>query len=173
MNKKEDYNIKLEELINKRQNSIKEFTIILNNNKPIFTKKDYATIEGEPIYFDLDERGRVTGAIAIVSKNTVSLVIKKKLKYPDPYGWSKKLEKKNVFERCHIIAYSLSAKLADKKNIFIGTKTLNRSLMSKIEKKVKKHIEKNDVRVLYKVSIKYKGNNQIPKGVLIEARLFG
>ena len=39
MNKKEDYNIKLEELINKRQNSIKEFTIILNNNKPIFTKK--------------------------------------------------------------------------------------------------------------------------------------
>lgn len=45
--------------------------------------------------------------------------------------------------------------------------------MSKIEKKVKKHIEKNDVRVLYKVSIKYKGNNQIPKGVLIEARLFG
>lgn len=43
--------------------------------------------------------------------------------------------------------------------------------MSKIEKKIKKHIEKNDVRVLYKVTINYKGDNQIPKGILIEARL--
>lgn len=172
MSKKENYNIQLKELINKRQNTIKEFTIVLNNNKPIFTKKDYETIEGEPLYFDLDEQGRVTGAIALVSRNTTSLVIKKKLKYPDPYGWNKKFEKKNVFERCHIIAYSLSAKLADKRNIFIGTKTLNRSLMCKIEKKIKKHIEKYDVRVLYKVTIKYKSNNQIPKGILIEARLF-
>lgn len=170
MNKIEDYSIYVEELINKRRNSIKEFTSVLNNDKPIFEKQDYEIIEGEPKYFEPDEQGRATGAIALVGKNTIPLVIKKKLKYPNPYGWNENFENKNVFERCHIIAYSLSAKLADKRNIFIGTKTLNKSIMSKVEKRVKKYVEENDVRVLYKVTVKYKGNNQIPKGVLIEAQ---
>lgn len=137
MNKIEDYSIDVEELINKRRNSIKEFTSVLNNDKPIFEKQDYEIIEGEPKYFEPDEQGRATGAIALVGKNTIPLVIKKKLKYPDPYGWNENFENKNVFERCHIIAYSLSAKLADKRNIFIGTKTLNKSIMSKVEKRVK------------------------------------
>ena len=172
MNKIDNYIIDVEELVNKKSNSIKELTAVINNNKPLFTKQDYEIIEGEPQYFEPDEQGRATGAIALVSKNTIPLVIKKKLKYPDPYGWNENFENKNVFERCHIIAYSLSAKLADKKNIFIGTKTLNRSIMSKVEKRVKKYVEENDVRIIYKVTVKYKENNQIPKGILIEARVF-
>lgn len=76
-----------------------------------------------------------------------------------------------MFERCHIIAYSLSAKLVDKKNIFIGTETLNKSIMAKIEKRIYNYIIENDVRVLYKVTIKYKGVDQIPTGLLIEARV--
>ena len=99
MNKIEDYSIDVEELINKRRNSIKEFTSVLNNDKPIFEKQDYEIIEGEPKYFEPDEQGRATGAIALVSKNTIPLVIKKKLKYPDPYGWNENLENKYDFFR--------------------------------------------------------------------------
>ena len=50
MNKIEDYSIDVEELINKRRSSIKEFTSVLNNDKPIFEKQDYEIIEGEPKY---------------------------------------------------------------------------------------------------------------------------
>lgn len=166
----ENYKNKVSELVDKGAKNIKEKSIPLNNGKPIFEKDDYNLVEGEPVYFKLDELGRSSGATAILSKYTIPLVIKKDLTYPDPYGWTKSLENKKIFERCHIIAYSLSAKLPDKKNIFIGTDTLNTSIMAKLEKRIYRYIMKNDVKVLYKVTIKYRGIDQIPTGVLIEAQ---
>lgn len=77
---------------------------------------------------------------------------------------------KKVFERCHIIAYNLSSKIADKRNIFIGTEHLNTSIMIRIENKVKDYLDTNKFNVLYRVTVKYKDNNQIPIGVLIEAQ---
>lgn len=165
-----DYNDIIKKLVDKRTNNIDDEIVVLNNDKPIFNKSDYEIIEGEPIYFELDEYGRSNGAIALISKNTMPLVIKKKLNYPDPYGWTKNLEGNYLFERCHIIAYSLSAKFADRKNIFIGTNDLNTSIMIKIENRIKKYINENNVRVLYRVTIKYKGKNQIPTGILVEAK---
>lgn len=41
--------------------------------------------------------------------------------------------------------------------------------MFSIENEVKDYIEDNNVRVIYKVTIKYKNTNQIPTGILIEA----
>lgn len=164
-----NYDDKLSELINADINNIKDETPKINDGKPIFNKSDYKVIEGEPKYFEPDEYGRSSGAIAIVSRNTQPLVIKKKIVYPDPYGWTKNIEKQGIFERCHIIAYSLSAKIADKRNIFIGTEHLNTSTMMKVENRVKRHLKKNDVRILYKVTMKYKDKNQIPIGILVEA----
>jgi len=169
MKLEENYVEMVEKLVNKKINNIKEAIVPLNNNKPIFDEEEYKTIEGEPKYFEPDEYERSTGAIALITKNTIPLVINKKLDYPNPYGWTKNLENKNLFQRCHIIAYSLSAKLADKKNIFIGTKDLNKSIMSKAEIRVKNYVQNNNARILYKVTIKYKGKNQIPTGILIEA----
>lgn len=164
------YDREVQQLVENGAKKTKKYSITLHNNKPEFQKQDYKVIEGEPIYFEPDKLERSNGAIAIISKNTIPLVIKKNLKYPNPYGWTTNLENKSVFERCHIIAYSLSAKLADKKNIFIGTNTLNKSIMAKIEKRIHKYIMKNDVKVLYKVTIKYKGIDKIPTGILIEAQ---
>ena len=163
------YDKKLNELIDADINNIEDETHELNNGKPIFSKSDYKVVEGKPQYFKQDEYGRSSGAIALVSRNTLPLVIKKKLIYPDPYGWTENIEKQGVFERCHIIAYNLSAKIADKRNIFIGTEHLNISTMMKVENRVKRHLNHHDVRILYKVTIKYKDNNQIPTGILIEA----
>jgi hypothetical protein len=42
--------------------------------------------------------------------------------------------------------------------------------MKKIESDTKKYINENDVKILYRVTIKYKGKNQIPAGILIEAK---
>lgn len=160
----------IKELLNVNMENIKEETIIINNNKPFFIKEDYNIEEGEPEYFEPDEYGRSTGAIALISKNTIPLIINKKLKYPNPYGWSKELENKDVFERCHIIAYSLSAKLADKRNIFIGTEHLNTSVMIKFENRIKNYIQNNNIKMLYRVTVKYKDTNRIPTGIVIEAK---
>ena len=167
---KEDFEDVINELINIDPNKIKKHTIVINDDKPLFNKKDFDTIEGKPQYFELDNNGRSNGAIAIISKNTLPLITKKKLKYPEPNNWNKAFENKKLFEKCHIIAYSLSAKIANLKNIFIGTVKLNKSYMKKVENEVKKHINDKSVKILYRVTVKYKDTNKIPIGVLIEAQ---
>lgn len=167
---KTSYKSLIDELIENGTDNITEDSIPLNNNVPFFRKEDFEIVEGEPNYFAPDNYGRSNGAIALISKNTMPLVTKKKLKYPDPNGWTENLEGKDLFERCHIIAYSLSAKIADKNNIFIGTNYLNTSIMKKLENDVADYILDNDVKILYRVTVKYKDSNQIPTGVLIEAQ---
>lgn len=165
-----NYNSIIKELIMNGNSDITDKIITLNNDKPIFSKADFDIVEGEPIYFEPDEYGRSNGGIALVTRNTMPLVIKKKLIYPNPYGWTKKLENKNLFERCHIIAYSLSVRKTDRKNIFIGTSDLNTKIMMSIENRVKSQLKKHEVRILYRVTMKYKEDNQIPTGILIEAK---
>lgn len=164
----------VEKLVNGGANNIKKKTVILNNNKPILKKEDFDVIEGNPKYFGIDKYGRITGEIAMLSKNTLPIITEKELEYPRPYGWNKNLEKvRGVFESCHIIAYNLSAQNTTKKNLFIGANDLNTSLMKNIENDVNKHIKNNNFNVIYKVTIKYKGIDRIPTGILIEAQSIG
>lgn len=167
----ENYINEVNRLVENGTNNIKKKVVILNDDKPIFNKKDFDIIEGTPKYFGVDKYGRVMGAIALLSKNTIPKITEKELEYPRPYGWTKNLEKvKKLFESCHIIAYNLSAQSTDKENLFIGTNDLNRSIMKHIENKVNDYIKNNDYNVLYKVTIKYKGTDKIPTGILIEAK---
>lgn len=73
----ENYKEKVNKLVEIGAKNIKENSIILNNNKPIFEKNNFNIIEGKPVYFELDKFGRSNGAIAVLSKNTIPLVIKK------------------------------------------------------------------------------------------------
>ena len=157
--------------MNKGADNIKKKTVILNDNKPILEKEDFNVIEGNPKYWGTDKYGRISGAIALLSKNTIPIITEKELEYPRPYGWNENLEKvKDVFESCHIIAYNLSAQNTTKENLFIGTNDLNTSIMKQIENEVNDYIQNNDCKVLYKVTVKYKGTDQIPLGILIEAQ---
>ena len=156
-----NYKKEIEELINKDLENITKKSVSINNDKPIFKKEDFEVIEGKPKYFGIDEYGRVIGAIALVSKNTIPKITEKELEYPRPYGWTGNLEKtKRLFESCHIIAYNLSAQSTDKENLFIGTNDLNTSIMKKVENRVKKYIENNDFSVLYKVTMVYRTSEQ-------------
>lgn len=164
----------VEELVKKGTNNIRKKTVILNDDKPIFEKEDFNIIEGNPKYFGIDKYGRVRGGIALISKNTIPLITDKELEYPRPYGWNKNMEKvKDLFESCHIIAYNLSAQNTVKENLFIGTKNLNRSLMKNVENDINDYVKNNNFNVLYKVTIKYNGTDQIPTGILTEAQAIG
>lgn len=167
---KEELNEVVEYLLNKKISEIKEYSVEINNGKPFFNKSDYKIAEGEPKYFELDVQGRSSGAIAIVTSNTMPLVVNKNLKYLPPYGWTDTIHNNGFFEQCHIIAYSLSARFTNRKNVFIGTEHLNTSIMAHWENKVKEQIKKYNDRILYRVTMKYKEKNQIPTGILIEAQ---
>ena len=163
----------LNKFLEKNLYKLTKYTETVNNGKTFFTQNDYSVIEGVPQYYEIDEYGRTKGALAIISRNTLSIRTEKHLNYPNPSGWSKTINNSNIFERCHCIAYKLSAKKNDKRNIFIGTKDLNKYIMSCIESDIYKYIRNNEnqyIRVLYRVTPKYKEENQIPTGVLIEAK---
>ena len=164
------YKKEVEELVNANIYNIKEERITVNGGKAIFSKKDCKMKVGAYKYLDLDEYGRSAGAIAVLNKNTRPRVRTEDLKYPDPDNWTESLNTKGIYERCHIIAYSLLARDTDKRNIFIGTEHLNISIMRKIENEVDSYINKYDNNVLYRVTVKYKDNNIRLIVGLIEAK---
>lgn len=163
----------IEEFLNKNVNKLEEFALVVNNNTPFFKKTDFEIVEGSPKYYEPDELNRTSGAIAIISKYTLSIMVEKHLKYPEPNGWTEKINNSGIFQRCHCIAYKLSAKKNNKNNIFIGTDDLNKKIMNEIENNVEQYIKQNiekDIKILYRVTPIYKGKNQIPTGILIEAQ---
>lgn len=163
----------INEFSNKDINKLENYAPVVNNNKPFFKKQDYELTEGIPKYFEPDELNRASGAIAMISRYTLSIMVEKHLKYPDPNGWTKKINDSGIFQRCHAIAYRLSAKKNDKNNVFIGTDDLNKKIMNDIENEVEQYIKENIneyIRIIYRVTPIYKGNNQIPTGILIEAK---
>lgn len=162
----------IKDLLNQNIDQLNDYKTIVNNGKPFFEKEDYKIVEDLPIYFEPDELGRARGAIAIISRNTLSIRTEKHLRYPNPNGWTNKIEVSGIFQRCHAIAYRLSAKRNQKNNMFIGTIDLNKTIMNDIEGDIEKYIRENEklyIRILYRVAPQYKGKNQIPTGVLIEA----
>lgn len=170
INSKEE---QIKELVSKNIYKIKDYAVQVNNGTPFFKKEDFDIIEGTPIYFEPDEYGRTSGAMAIISRNTLSIRTEKHLKYPDPNGWTKTISESGIFQRCHCIAYRLSAKKNDKKNIFIGTVDTNKTIMGNIEQDIENEIRRNEdkyIRMLYRVTPQYKGKNQIPTGVLLELK---
>ena len=163
----------IDEFLNKNVNKLEDFALVVNNNAPFFKKTDFEIVEGSPKYYEPDELNRTSGAIAIISKYTLSIMVEKHLKYPDPNGWTEKINNSGIFQRCHCIAYKLSAKKNNKNNIFIGTDDLNKKSMNEIENNVEQYIKQNikkDIKILYRVTPIYKGKNQIPTGILIEAK---
>lgn len=164
----------IKQILNKKNiDKLENFTTIVNNNIPFFVENDYDIVEGIPKYFEPDKYGRATGGMAIISRYTLSIRTEKHLVYPKPNGWTKVIDESGIFQRCHAIAYRLSAKKNNKNNMFIGTSDLNKKIMNKIENAVENHIRENEkdyIKILYRVTPQYKNKNQIPTGVLIEAQ---
>jgi DNA-entry nuclease len=74
-----------------------------------------------------------------------------------------------LYNRCHLIAYCLTAENANEKNLITGTRYMNVSGMLPFEEQVAKYLETYDNHVLYQVTPIYDGNNLVASGVLMEA----
>ena len=103
--------VTLKQAINNKnfENELK--AIDINNGIPIsLTDDDYNVIEGKPKYTDANEYGKSGSATAIISKNTLAVYTSENIEYPYPINWSKTISNTHIYNRAHIIAYSLSAK---------------------------------------------------------------
>lgn len=149
-----------------------EICVEINDNKPYFTEADYTT-EAFEKYSELDYLGRCGVAYANVCKEIMPLKGDERgdISSVYPTGWKQtKFNGEYLYNRCHLIAHSLSDEDDNKQNLITGTRYFNVQGMLQYERLVYEYIQNNNNNhVLYRVTPIYKGDNLVASGVEMEA----
>ena len=94
------------------------------------------------------------------------------LKY-NPTGWQVNkydfVDYQFLYNRCHLIAWSLAAEGDNPQNLITGTRTLNIEGMRPFEDAVMRYVYRTNNSVLYRVTPVFWANNLVANGVFIEA----
>ena len=85
------------------------------------------------------------------------------VKYPDL------IEDNYLYNRSHLIAYSLAGENANPLNLITGTRFLNQETMQIFELKVLDYVRDTGNHVLYRVTPVFEGDNLLASGVQMEA----
>ena len=149
-----------------------EICVMINNNKPYFNENDYTTNAFEN-YSDLDYLGRCGVAYVNICKEIMPPVGDERgdISSIHPTGWKQtKINGEYLYNRCHLIAHSLSDEDDNKQNLITGTRYFNVYGMLPIESSILEYMNKNkDNHVLYRVTPLFKGENLLASGVQMEA----
>ena len=158
-------------------------TVVLNDNKPNFTKYDIEKISGER-YSNLDSRGRCGAAVAMIDYTMMPTEKRGDIGDIKPSGWNQEKypgivnsDPPYLYNRCHLIAYMLTGQNANEKNLITGTRYFNSELMLPYENQVAHFLYDEDTpdrdgnykHVLYRVTPYFKGSELVARGVEIEA----
>lgn len=144
----------------------------VNGNVPYFTDEDRVRGPFES-YSPLDSLGRCGVAFALVGKETMPTGGRGSIGMVRPSGWhiSKYpwIDGEYLYNRCHLIAFSLAGENDNELNLITGTRTMNAVGMLAYEEKVASYIDTTGNHVLYRVTPVFDGDNLVASGVLMEA----
>lgn len=157
--------------------SIPEFSgetyVTVNGNTPYFQEEDYTT-ESFESYSELDSLGRCGVAYANIGADLMPTTEREEIGMIKPSGWHTVkydcVEKKYLYNRCHLIGYQLTGENANEKNLITGTRYMNVQGMLPFENMVAAYIKESGNHVLYRVTPVFKGDNLLAEGVLMEGR---
>ena len=147
--------------------------VILDDNKPAFSKKDRERTDAFETYSDLDELGRCGVAYANICKELMPTEERGAIGMVKPTGWHTvkydNVEGKYLYNRCHLIGYQLAGENANEKNLITGTRYLNVTGMLKFEDLVADYVNETNHHVLYRVTPVFESDNLVASGVEMEA----
>lgn len=147
--------------------------VILDGNKPSFSKKDRERTDAFEIYSNLDKLGRCGVAYANICKELMPTEERGAIGMVKPTGWHTvkydNVEGKYLYNRCHLIGYQLAGENANEKNLITGTRYLNVTGMLKFEDRVADYVKATDHHVLYRVTPVFEGDNLVATGLEMEA----
>ena len=149
-------------------------SVAAHGNKPYFTSREKQNTNTFESYHKLDKLGRCGVAYANVSKDTMPTEARGEIGQIRPSGWhtvkyTGVVDGNYLYNRCHLIAYCLTAENANKKNLITGTRYMNNEGMLPYEEKTARYIDKTNNHVLYRVTPVFEGSNLVASGVLMEA----
>ena len=107
--------------------------IIINNNEPEFDDLAKTTNSFE-VYSELDELGRCGVAYANIGKDLMPTKDRESIRMIKPSGWKTVrydiiTDGLYLYNRCHLIAYQLTAENANPKNLITCTRHMNADVM--------------------------------------------
>lgn len=145
----------------------------INGNVPFFDESDLTTSSYET-YLPFDDLGRCQAASACLGPETLSTEKRGAIGRIKPSGWHTvkypdQIEDLYLYNRCHLIAYELSAENDNEYNLVTGTRYMNVSGMLPFENKTTDYIKTTGNHVLYRSTPVFKDNELVCRGVLIEA----
>lgn len=146
--------------------------VVLNNNKPVFSKAELTTVAYEK-YSPLDSLGRCGVAIASCGTELMPTGERGSISNIYPTGWRQakydSVSGKYLYNRCHLIGWQLSGENANNKNLITGTRYMNTAGMLPFENMVADYIKETDNHVAYRITPIFRGNNLLCSGVQMEA----
>ena len=147
--------------------------IELNGNVPNFNEYDAENITGDH-YSDLDALGRCGVAYAMLDQSMMPTEARGDIHMIHPTGWHSVdypdlIEDSKLYNRSHLLAFSLTGQNANEKNLITGTQYLNQELMVPYENKVVRYVENTGKHALYRVTPYFKDDELVARGVEMEA----
>lgn len=146
--------------------------VVLEDNQPDFPEEDF-TSESFEEYSPLDALGRCGTAYANVGVETMPTEERGTISSVKPTGWHSVqydfVDGKNLYNRCHLIGFQLTAENANKQNLITGTRYMNVEGMLPFENMVADYVSETENHVLYRVTPIFEGDNLVANGVQMEA----
>ena len=152
-----------------------EISVILDGNKPEFTDYEIESITGEH-YSELDKLGRCGTAFAMIDEALMPTEERGAIGQVKPSGWNQKKypgivnsDPPYLYNRCHLLAYSLTGENANEQNLITGTRYFNTAGMQPYEMSVLEYMRNGGQKVLYRVTPYFKDEDLLARGVEMEA----
>mgnify|MGYP001039248899 CR=1 FL=1 len=125
-------------------------------------------------YPELDSLGRCGSTSALLGPETLPTEERGRIGSIKPSGWhtvkyNDLIDGNYLYNRCHLIAFSLSGENANERNLVTGTRYMNVEGMLPYEMQVLDHIKETGDKVFYKASPIFINDELVPRGVLLEA----
>ena len=150
-------------------------SVAVHGNKPYFTSREKQNTNTFESYHKLDKLGRCGVAYANVSKDTMPTEARGEIGQIRPSGWhtvkyTGVVDGNYLYNRCHLIAWSLCGENANRKDLLTGTRYLNETGMLPFEEQILDYIRETGNHVLYRVTPMYNEEELVCRGVRLEAQ---
>lgn len=144
----------------------------VNGNIPAFSESDYAT-SSYVYYSDMDALGRCGVCVACVGQDILPSENPKFNTKVFPTGWQNTkydfLDGQNLYERCRLMGYPVTASVGGRKNMIAGTQYLVSSGVQPFLDRIAAYVRDTGHHVLYRATPVFIGDNMLASGVQLEA----
>lgn len=144
----------------------------VNGNEPYFIDEEI-TPSSYVSFSALDLFGRCGAADAVLSADMLPDTERGSLSDVTPSGWQSvkydTVDGEYLYNRCHLIAFSLCGADDDERNLITGTRSMNINGMLDAEMEVLSYIRMTGNHVRYRVTPVFVGDELVARGVLMEA----